>query len=107
VTQGLPNKWRDFCQTERPDLQPDQAYAKFCDYWLAKPGKAGTKLNWLATWRIWVRKEKAKPGGEEPAWRIEQRRRTLQAVPNLVDQGQTSAKFFDVETKNVTAIALG
>ena len=30
--------------------------AKFRDYWVAKPGKDGTKLDWAATWRNWVRK---------------------------------------------------
>lgn len=30
-------------------------YAKFRDYWQAKPGKDGIKLDWLATWRNWCR----------------------------------------------------
>jgi hypothetical protein len=30
--------------------------AKFRDYWPAKPGSAGRKLDWDATWRNWVRK---------------------------------------------------
>jgi len=103
----LPDDWRSFCQSERPDLDPGGTYAKFCDYWTAKPGKAGTKLDWMATWRNWVREEKHRGGRatDEPAWRTEQRNRTLQAVPNLV--GQTPAEFFDVESKNVTAPALG
>jgi hypothetical protein len=29
----------------------------FKDYWIAKPGKDGTKLDWQATWRNWIRKE--------------------------------------------------
>jgi len=29
----------------------------FRDYWIAKPGKDGVKLDWPATWRRWVRKE--------------------------------------------------
>ena len=29
---------------------------KFRDYWSAQPGARGVKLNWLATWRNWVRK---------------------------------------------------
>ena len=104
--QDLPDSWRDFCQTERPDLVPDQTYAKFRDYWTAKPGKAGTKLDWLATWRNWVREEKRKAG--EPAWRTEQRKRTLEAVPSIAQGGSSQVvQFFDVEAKNVTAIALG
>lgn len=30
--------------------------AKFRDYWIAKPGQAGIKLDWSATWRNWCRK---------------------------------------------------
>ena len=26
------------------------------DYWCAKPGADGTKLDWEATWRNWLRK---------------------------------------------------
>lgn len=29
---------------------------RFRDYWLAKPGAGGVKLDWQATWRNWVRK---------------------------------------------------
>jgi hypothetical protein len=54
-----PPEWLDFLQAERPDLNPQLTYAKFCDYWAAKPGKSGTKLDWLATWRNWVREEKS------------------------------------------------
>jgi hypothetical protein len=31
-------------------------WAKFQDYWLAKPGAAGRKTNWDATWRNWLRR---------------------------------------------------
>lgn len=29
---------------------------KFRDYWIAKPGKDGVKVDWRATWRNWVRR---------------------------------------------------
>jgi len=61
--EALPDEWRFFCQAERSDLDPERTFAKFCDYWKAKPGKQGTKLDWLATWRNWVRQER-KPNGE-------------------------------------------
>jgi len=32
----------------------DQAL-RFKDYWMARPGKEGTKLDWEATWRNWCR----------------------------------------------------
>ena len=28
---------------------------RFIDYWIAKPGEKGCKLNWSATWRNWCR----------------------------------------------------
>lgn len=31
-------------------------FEKFTDYWRAKPGKGGTKLDWNATYRIWMGK---------------------------------------------------
>ena len=43
----------------------------------------------------------------EPSWRTEQRNRTLQAVPGVADHGVSAQEFFDVEAKNVTAVALG
>jgi hypothetical protein len=29
----------------------------FVDYWHAKPGKEGLKLDWPATWRVWYRRD--------------------------------------------------
>lgn len=57
----LPDEYRDFCRTERPDLDPDRVAAKFADFWHGKPGAGGKKLDWLATWRNWVREERAMP----------------------------------------------
>lgn len=33
----------------------DAEASAFKDYWVAKPGKDGTKLDWVATWRSWMR----------------------------------------------------
>lgn len=57
----LPDDWSSFCQTERPDLDPAKTFDKFRDYWTAKAGKDGAKLDWLATWRNWVREERKQP----------------------------------------------
>ncbi len=35
--------------------QADTEAAKFRDFWIAKPGAGGVKLDWPATWRNWVR----------------------------------------------------
>jgi len=54
----LPVSWIEFCQTERPDLNPKKVFDSFKDYWVAKAGAAGVKLDWNATWRNWVRNQK-------------------------------------------------
>ena len=53
----LPQEWIDFCISERPDLNPKHVFEEFKDYWISKP-KDNTKLDWMATWRGWVRRQK-------------------------------------------------
>ena len=55
----LSTEWKDFCIQQRPDLKVSEVFDQFKDYWCAKPGKDGVKLDWLATWRNWVRNQKA------------------------------------------------
>lgn len=60
-----------------PDFRPDERGAKlalkllgkdaanreianFKDFWAAKPGAAGLKLDWQATWRVWIRNTASK-----------------------------------------------
>lgn len=64
----LPDDWAKFCKDERPDLDPAETFAVFRDYWVAKAGQAGCKLDWLATWRNWVRNQRA-PAKAKPALR--------------------------------------
>jgi len=60
----LPKDWklrRELGQwaVETLGLEPDfirSEAGKFKDYWIAKPGKDGCKLDWDATWRVWIRK---------------------------------------------------
>jgi hypothetical protein len=40
-----------------PDVDGRRETEKFIDYWRAKPGAAGRKLDWVATWRVWLRTE--------------------------------------------------
>jgi hypothetical protein len=57
----LSADWLNFAKAERPDLDPNRTFSMFRDYWLAKSGKDATKLDWFATWRNWVRGQKADP----------------------------------------------
>ncbi len=45
---------------KRPDLNIEETIEEFRDYWLAKPGKDGTKLDWNLTFKTWVRNARAK-----------------------------------------------
>lgn len=61
----LPADWKpsdeeiDYCKTQRPDLILEKVVENFSDYWHAKGGAAARKVDWSATWRSWVRNEKA------------------------------------------------
>ena len=63
----LPSDWqpsdelKTWAMTERPDLDIQRVIDSFTDYWWAKPGQAGCKLDWDATFRNWVRNEKTRP----------------------------------------------
>lgn len=56
---SLPDDWRDWAKAERSDIDPIKTADQFRDYWTAKPGKDGRKVDWLATWRNWVRSQRA------------------------------------------------
>jgi uncharacterized protein YdaU (DUF1376 family) len=51
----FPKEWADFCIQQRPDLNLQQTFDSFKDYWVSAP--KGTKLDWFATWRNWVRNQ--------------------------------------------------
>ncbi len=55
----LPPDWEVFCRSERPDLVPEKVFEVFCDYWIAVPGSKGVKADWFATWKNWVRNQRA------------------------------------------------
>lgn len=61
----LPADWMPspddiaFCERERPELSVEATAHSFRDYWIAVPGVKGRKVDWAATWRNWVRNERA------------------------------------------------
>jgi uncharacterized protein YdaU (DUF1376 family) len=61
----LPHTWKDFCNAKRPDLDADELFAEFRDYWSSVPGQRGRKLDWLATWRNRVRDKKQTGGSHD------------------------------------------
>ena len=61
-----------------PAVDVARATDVFIDYWQDRTGKDATKLNWLGTWRNWMRREQD---------RIEQRRPSAGGPqPNATDQ---------------------
>ena len=67
ATRGsrLPADWKpdaelaEWSKSERPDLNLRKVLEEFRDYWTSVAGSKGVKLNWDATWRNWVRSQKA------------------------------------------------
>jgi hypothetical protein len=67
ATRGsrLPADWKpdaelaEWSKAERPDLNLRKVLEEFRDYWTSVAGSKGVKLNWDATWRNWVRSQKA------------------------------------------------
>lgn len=57
----LPEEWGRWAEQERR-LKPAQVLSiadRFKDFWISKAGKDACKLDWQATWRNWVRNERA------------------------------------------------
>lgn len=48
----LPDDWRDFCEREAPDIDPQRAFDEFRDYWISVDGR---KNDWTAAWRNRIR----------------------------------------------------
>jgi uncharacterized protein YdaU (DUF1376 family) len=58
----LPADWspgpEGFAFASTHGLNPEVTFQEFRDYWQAKPGKDGRKLDWMSTWRNWCRRDR-------------------------------------------------
>lgn len=55
----LPKSWGDWALSEFPAMTSDAVRNQaqiFADYWHAEGGQKARKVDWLATWRNWVRR---------------------------------------------------
>ncbi|MFE4469528.1 hypothetical protein ACFRFH_12005 [Leifsonia sp. NPDC056824] len=77
-SEGLIRWARQHC----PSVGPVES-ANFVDYWLARPGQGGLKLDWDATWRTWMRR--AHQSNVERGW-VPSSQPELVAVPSWVAQ---------------------
>jgi uncharacterized protein YdaU (DUF1376 family) len=97
----LPANWQpseqdiQFCQTERPDLEPHAVAAKFRDYWIAAPDRNGKKADWPATWRNWVRSERSARTDRTGAYRNASEKR-LEFSQQLTGQTDHEHRIFDL-----------
>lgn len=79
----LPDDWqppRDLRRQmadECPGVDLDRETRKFADYWAGVSGQRGTKLDWSATWRNWIRRA----AESSPAHRSEQQSRRFGTRP--------------------------
>ena len=54
--ETLPDEWAQAAKAIRPDVDPAKVFDEFRDYWIARPGAGGCKLDWLCVWRNWLRR---------------------------------------------------
>ena len=68
----LPEAWKGWAKSERPDLHIDTVAACFKDHWISVSGTRALKRQWFAVWRNWVRREaivgERKFSDKRPPW---------------------------------------
>jgi uncharacterized protein YdaU (DUF1376 family) len=80
--ERLPGDWRpdpvDAGFADKLGLDPERVADGFRDYWHSKPGAAGRKTDWSATWRNWCRRDaervqqtRARQPESKAAWMFE------------------------------------
>lgn len=59
--QPIPEEWAKWAMSKRgwSVVHTQEVYEDFSDFWVSKSGADATHLNWTATWRRWVRKERS------------------------------------------------
>jgi hypothetical protein len=68
-------------RAECPTIDLQAEHRKFVDYWIAA-SRGGTKLDWSATWRNWIRNAKPTNGHQQPA--ESDRSKRLRATPDPI-----------------------
>jgi len=59
-----------WAKVKTPDVDGRRQTERFIDYWRGKGGVAGTKVDWVATWRNWMRRaqdDQAHANGHKPS----------------------------------------
>ena len=109
VDWELPDEWAIWAKQERPELNIRQVADGFKDYWISE---AKAKADWFATWRNWIRKQRADKQDKiyEAPWQKAARLRMAEFAPSVAAQDPNAAAIIDIEfftkpkeIKNVTS----
>lgn len=65
----LTSDMRKWAMEEVPTVDTESATKRFVDYWRAESGAKATKVDWVATWRNWMRKQREFEKRDAPAER--------------------------------------
>jgi hypothetical protein len=104
----LPDEWAIWAKQQRPDLNVNQVADGFKDYWISE---AKAKADWFATWRNWIRKQRADKQDKihEAPWQKAARLRMAEFAPGVAAQDPNDSSIVDMEfftkpqeIKNVT-----
>lgn len=70
----LTTDMKQWAAEEVPTVDADAATRRFVDYWRAESGSKATKIDWIATWRNWLRRDadNRKPNRLTPTERAQQ-----------------------------------
>lgn len=72
----LPTDWQPSMEARQfaisLGLDPDPIADNFRDYWTSKAGAGARKIDWLAAWRLWVRREAERPQAKKASVRAPQ-----------------------------------
>jgi hypothetical protein len=52
----LPEAWAQVAKQIQPEVDPFKVFEDFKDYWTARAGEGARKVDWVATWRNWLRR---------------------------------------------------
>lgn len=88
----LPPEWAQYAVKNR-EWSPQQAqevYDDFSDYWISKAGPGSTHADWFATWRRWVRNQRAPPGTKQADFPDRNRQRRQEVLAGLKWMGGKS-----------------
>ena len=92
----LPTDWQpspadlDFIASKRPELDPVTTADNFRDFWHAKAGKDACKTDWAATWRNWVRNQRANPqtrAGPPQSLQAQVKAANRAAIERMINEG--------------------